>query len=135
MRDHRRHRTEKGSRAKPRDPLAGLTPDMRDALEAGAKSMLVFSGHGDVRAITHFDQRVCKAVTMRVLIGLALFEPFGDGESVRLTWRGRQLARMSAARRAAYAALRQREAANLAEGRAFIARMYARKRQSGETVQ
>ncbi|MFT4095909.1 MAG: hypothetical protein QM651_02220 [Rhodoblastus sp.] len=111
---------------KVRDPLAGFTDDMRDALEAGAKSMLVFSDAGDVRAVTHYDRTICKAVVMRVLLGLKLFEPIGEGECIRLTREGQQLARISTNRRASFAALRQREAANLREGRDFIQRMYAR---------
>jgi hypothetical protein len=113
-----------------RDPLAGLTEEMRDALEAGARAMLVFSDAGDVRAVTHFDQSVCKAVTMRVLLGLRCFEPFGEGECVRLTRQGARLARLSAARRAAFVSMRQREAANLREGRAFIQRMAARRKEN-----
>ncbi len=112
---------------KPRDPLDQLTPAMRDALEAGDRAMLVFALGGDVRAITHYDRTVCTAAVMRDLLALKLFEPFGEGECVRLTFRGRQLARMSAARRAAFASLRQREAANLAEGRAFMAKIYKRR--------
>lgn len=109
-----------------RDPLAGLTDEMRDALEADSRAMLVFWEDGDVRAVTHPASPVCKSVTMRVLLGLALFEPIDDGLCIRLTRKGEQLARLLAGRRARFAAMRAREAASRAEGRAFIDRMNER---------
>ncbi len=113
-----------------RDPIVSLTADMRDTLEAGARAMLVFWEGGDVRAVTHPDRVVCKGATMRVLLGLGLFEPVDDGECVQLTREGERLARLSAARRASFRNKRRRDAENLAEGRAFMAKINARRAQA-----
>ncbi len=119
-------------RPKIRDPLAGLDDAMRDTLEAGAKAALAFWDNGEVRSMTHPDRVVCKAAVMRVLIGLKLFAPAEDSDCVRITREGERLARMSIARRESFASLRQREAARLVEGRAFIERMAERRRREAE---
>lgn len=110
------------------DPLDGLTPAMRDAIEQATKSMLVFGDAGEVRSIAHFSHIVCSAATARALLGRGFFAPVGDGDCIRLTRTGLRAAAISVERRARFARFRAQRKTEEIEGRAFLERLAERRR-------
>ena len=108
------------------DPLEGLTPRMRDALEIATRSMLAFFDDG-VRAQCRADRPLCSAGDMRKMLGCGLFEPLGDGDCVRLTRAGLRAAAVSAHRRARFARYRAQQQSDLIEGRRFLQRLADRR--------
>ena len=84
---------------RPADPLATLTPAMRDALEAALKSLILTTRDGFARALAQADAPLCTAAALRALRDRGLFDRLEGGGFV-LTRRGHRLARLSQHRRA-----------------------------------